>query len=163
MPNSIYNNHNPLGVKYLTRLRIGFSHLKENKFKHNFRLRIGFSHLKENNFQDLIDPICSCSSAIETTIYYFLHRANFDTQRQTLFDKIATIDANILTKNKDSIVNIVLFGKPNSENSFNKAMLNVSIEFILSTEIYLNAILMLMEKWISSFFFHFFFVFTRSI
>ena len=115
MPNSIYNIHNPLGVNYLTRLRIGFSHLKENKFKHNFRLRIGFSHLKENNFQDLIDPICSCSSAIETTIYYFLHRANFDTQRQTLSDKIATIDANILTKNKYSIVNIVLFGKPNSE------------------------------------------------
>ena len=29
MPNSIYNIHNPLGVKYLARLRIGFSHLKE--------------------------------------------------------------------------------------------------------------------------------------
>ena len=43
MPNSIYNIHNPLGVKYLTRLRIGFSHLKEHKFKHNF--------------QDSIDPM----------------------------------------------------------------------------------------------------------
>ena len=38
MPNSIYNIHNPLGVKYLKRLRIGFSHLKEHKFKHNFLL-----------------------------------------------------------------------------------------------------------------------------
>ena len=33
MPNSIFNIHNPPGVKYLTRLRIGFSHLKEHKFK----------------------------------------------------------------------------------------------------------------------------------
>ena len=120
MPNSIYNIHNPLGVKYLTRLRIGFSHLKEHKFKHNF--------------QDSIDPMCSCSSGIETTIHFFLHCANFNIQRQTLFDKIVTIDANILTENEDSIVNTLLFGKPSYENSFNKAMLNASIEYILSTE-----------------------------
>ena len=124
MANSIYNIHNPHGVKYLTRLRIIFSHLKEHKFKHNF--------------QDSIDPMCSCSSGIETTIHFFLHCANFNIQRQTLFDKIATIDANILTENEDSIVNTLLFGKPNSENSFNKAMRNASIEFILSTERFNN-------------------------
>ena len=37
MSNSIYSIHNHLGVKYLTRLRIGFSHLKEHKFKRNFK------------------------------------------------------------------------------------------------------------------------------
>ena len=37
MPNSIYNIHKPLGVKYLTRLRIGYSHLKEHRFRHNFQ------------------------------------------------------------------------------------------------------------------------------
>ena len=41
---------------------------------------------------------------------------------------------NILTENEDSILNTLLFGKPDSENSFNKAMLNASIEVILSTE-----------------------------
>ena len=65
---------------------------------------------------------------------FFLHCANFDTQKQTLFDKIATTDANILTENENSIINTLFFGKPNSENSFNKAMLNVSVEFILSSE-----------------------------
>ena len=78
-----------------------------------------------------IDPICSYSSGIETTIHFFLHCANFKVQRQTLFDKIATIDADILTENEDSIINTLLFGKPNSENSFNKAMLNASTEYIL--------------------------------
>ena len=57
---------------------------------------------------------------------------------ETLFDKIATIDANILTENEDSIVNTLLFGKANCENSFNKAMLNTSIEYILSTERFNN-------------------------
>ena len=76
----------------------------------------------------------SCSSGIETTIHFFLHYVNFNIQRQALFDKVATIDANILTENEDSIVNTLLFGKPNCENPFNKAILNASIEYILSTE-----------------------------
>ena len=80
MPNSIYNIHNPPGVKYLTKLRIGFNHLKEHKFKHVF--------------QDSINPMCSCSSGIEATIHFFLHYANFNIQRKP-FDKIATIDANM--------------------------------------------------------------------
>ena len=84
--------------------------------------------------------MCSCSSGIETTIHFFLHCAKFYFQRQTLFDKIATIDANTLTKNEDSIVNTLLFGKPDCENSFNKAMLNASIEYI-STEIIHNLML----------------------
>ena len=126
MSNSVYNTHNPLGIKYLTRLRIGFSHLKEDKFKHNF--------------QDSIDPICSCSSGIETTIHFFLYCANFNIQRQTLFDKITTIDSNIFPENEDGIVNTLLFGKRNCENSFNKTMLNASIEYILSNERFYNSL-----------------------
>ena len=120
LPNSIFNIHNPLGIKYLTRLRIGFIHLKEHKFRHDF--------------QDSVDPMCSCGSGTETTKHFLLHCPNFHLQRQTLFDKIATIDSNILTENEESIVNTLLFGKLNSKNSFYKAILNASIDFILSTD-----------------------------
>ena len=67
MPNSIYNIHYPLGLKYLIRLRIGFSHLKEHQFKYSFR--------------DSVDPMCDCSSGIVTAIHFFVHCANFNTQR----------------------------------------------------------------------------------
>ena len=61
--------------------------------------------------------MCSCKATL------FLHCANFNTQRQALFDKIATTLAkHILTENKDR-----------NENSFNKSMLNTSTEFILPT------------------------------
>ena len=70
--------------------------------------------------------MCSCSSGIEKKIHFC---TNFNAQGQTLFEKIATIHVNILTENEDSIVNTLLFEKPNSENSF-KSLL----EFILSTE-----------------------------
>ena len=57
--NSVYNMHDPVGIKYLTRLRLGLSHLNEHKFRHNF--------------QDCLNPLCSCSLEVETTNHYFLH------------------------------------------------------------------------------------------
>ena len=35
-PNHIYKIHDPLGLKLLTRLRLGLSHLNEPRFNHNF-------------------------------------------------------------------------------------------------------------------------------
>ena len=37
MPNSVYNLLNPLEVRYLTRLRIGFIHLKEHELNITFQ------------------------------------------------------------------------------------------------------------------------------
>ena len=45
----------------------------------------------------------------ETMIHFFLHCANFNTERQSLFEKKATINAKIVTENEDSIVNTLLF------------------------------------------------------
>ena len=52
--NSTFKLHNPIGIKLLTRLRVGLSHLKEHKFKHNFR--------------DSIGPLCSCGNSIESNL-----------------------------------------------------------------------------------------------
>ena len=35
-PNTIFQCHNPNGIKYLTRLRVNFSHLRDRRFKHSF-------------------------------------------------------------------------------------------------------------------------------
>ena len=35
--NSVSNCHNRKGIKYLTRLRLGLSHLREHKLKHSFQ------------------------------------------------------------------------------------------------------------------------------
>ena len=57
--NSTFHCHSPDGLKLITRLRLGLSHLRFHKFKHNF--------------QDFLNPICSCGT-FETTIYYLLLR-----------------------------------------------------------------------------------------
>ena len=110
-PNSsnAFNMNNPLGLKLLTHLRIGFSHLKEHKFKHNF--------------QDSIDPLCSCGNDIESMVHFFLHCQNFTTQRQTLLNKLKSVNASIMTENENSVVRTLLFGRPDFRYSTNNKLL----------------------------------------
>ena len=53
-PNSIFQCHNPKGLKDLTRLRTNFSYLRDHKFKHSF--------------QDTINPFCICSQGATTKV-----------------------------------------------------------------------------------------------
>ena len=55
--NSVYNCHNPKGINLITRLRLGLSHLREHKFKHNF--------------QESLNPLCNCGHSIESTTHFF--------------------------------------------------------------------------------------------
>ena len=53
--NSIFNCNSSKGLKFVTRLHLGLSHLREHTFKHSF--------------QDSINPLCSCSLDAESTIH----------------------------------------------------------------------------------------------
>ena len=56
--NSTFGTNDVSGLKLLTRLRVGFSHLREHKFKHNF--------------QDTLNPLCPCSLEAEDTYHFFM-------------------------------------------------------------------------------------------
>ena len=79
--NSIFGCHNPIGVKLLTRLRLGLSHLPEHKFKHSF--------------QDTVNPICSCRKEVETTFNFLLSCPNYSEERLIILSKIRNINPNI--------------------------------------------------------------------
>ena len=69
--NDCFNIHNSLGIKLLTRLHLGLSHLHEHKFRHCF--------------QDTLSPLCECNNYIESTMYFFFHCTKFLIPTQTLF------------------------------------------------------------------------------
>ena len=56
-PRSFFNCYNHKGIRLMTRLRLGLSHLREHKFNHNF--------------QNCINPLCSCGMDIESTPHFF--------------------------------------------------------------------------------------------
>ena len=94
-PHSTYNIHDSKGLKLLTRLRLGLSHLGDQKFRHNF--------------QDSVSPMCSCGQAIETTIHFLLHCPNHHCARKTLFYKIDQVSGTISRQSDSTITKILLF------------------------------------------------------
>ena len=77
----IFGCHNPIGVKLITRLRLGLSHLPEHKFKRSFR--------------DKVNPICSCRKEVETTFNFLLSCPNYSEERLIILSKIRNINPNI--------------------------------------------------------------------
>ena len=119
-PNSIFNCHNTKGVKLLTRLRLGLSHLRDHKFKHSF--------------QDSLNPICNCGTDVETTTHYLLHCPLFSDERLILINNIRNIDSNILNLNDSRFSEVLLFGNSSFNNSKNTFIINTTIEYIVSSK-----------------------------
>ena len=78
---SLFSIHHPVGIKLLVTLRLGFTHLREHKFRHNFH--------------DTLNPLCSCSLEPETTSRYLLCCHNFSSARLALMNDLNLIDPTI--------------------------------------------------------------------
>ena len=119
-PNKTLNCHNPIGIKLITRLRLGLSHLRDHKFKHNFL--------------DCLNPICCCGKDIETTVHYLLHCPIFSDESSIFLNNMRSIDENVLSGSDSRISETVLFGISSFNNTKNTAVINTTIDYILSTE-----------------------------
>ena len=117
-PNKIFQCHNPKGIKLVTRLRLGLSHLPEHKFKHSF--------------QDTLNSLCSCGLDIETKSHYFLHCPLFHTERSTLLNNINEINSTIFNKSDLVVTRILLYGNKSFKDEVNLLILNATIDFVLS-------------------------------
>ena len=93
--NSVNEINNPYGLKLLTRLCLGLSHLRYHKVRHNF--------------QDCINPIRVCGLEIETTTHFHLHCPLFQSARQSLLIDIKKSDESILKKHDELITKTPLY------------------------------------------------------
>ena len=118
-PSSTYSVHHPLGIKLATRLRMGLSHLREHKFRHNFR--------------DTINPLCPCSIEPETTAHYLLRCHLFTAHRKILYDSLDNIDVSLTTMNDESLVKCLLYGLPSFSTETNAKVLKALISFIINS------------------------------
>ena len=83
-----------MGLKLLTRLtlRLGLSHLSKYRFNHNF--------------QNFINPLCSCSLAIESTTHFLLHCHHFSNIRSTLLNSINEVLVSITNLSDCTLIKI---------------------------------------------------------
>ena len=116
-PNSLFNVSGSLGIKLLTRLSLGLSHLREHKFN--------------QNIQVTISPLCSCSLESESTTHFFLHCTGF---RKCLLNELIKIDSCILTLDGKSFMKLLLYGDDRYDTKTNKSIILASINFINSSK-----------------------------
>ena len=117
-----------VGIKYLTRLRLGLSHLNEHKFR--------------QNFQDCLNPLCSCSLEVETINHYFLHCHYYNNICKTLLDTVKEITNICLSDFSDeTLVNLLLYGNSNYSLEENKEVSKAPINFILSSQRFAGALM----------------------
>ena len=116
-----YNTHNPLGLKLLTRLRLGLSHLNNHRFNHNF--------------DNCLNPLCStCSFEVESTTHFFLHCHHFNAIHITLNNSLKAIDKDILKLSDSFLTKIILYGDSKCSDIQNHDVLNSTITYILDSK-----------------------------
>ena len=116
LENSVYNIHDALGIKLITRLRLGFSHLREHKFRHNFR--------------DTLNPMCACSLEPENTLHFLLHCHLYDDLRLTLMSDLNILDSSISLLDDADLIVLILYGDKKYNLTTNQKILKATINFL---------------------------------
>ena len=113
--NPVYNIQNYIGLKLLTWLRLGLSHLKQHRFNHNF--------------QNFINSLCTCSLEVESTAHFFLHCHHYHNIRAKLLNSLEVIDTNLLKLSEEQLTKVLLYGFSQLDQNQNRNVLNSSIDF----------------------------------
>ena len=110
---SVFGIPDPIGLPYLTQLRVGLSKLNFHKFKHDFR--------------DTINPMCPTNDGIEDTEHFLLLCPSFDLQRRDLLAGIVELlrpFVQIANLSNDALTQLLLYGDQDLSNDLNKNKIN---------------------------------------
>ena len=114
-----FNINDSVGVKLLTRLRLGFRHLREHKFRHDFR--------------DILNPLCPCSIEAKTTAHYFLRCHFYNANRSALMNELNEIDSSFSTLN-EKLIDLIFHYNDKFYDKKNRNILMCTIKFIKGSQ-----------------------------
>ena len=118
----VFGIHDPLGLSYLSQIRVGLSKLNFHKFKHNFK--------------DTINPMCPTNDGIEDTEHFLLHCPSFNIQRRDLLAGVSEVLQPFVQINALSnkvLVQLLLYGDKDLSSDVNKHVLELTLNFIHQT------------------------------
>ena len=120
-PNLVCGIHNLVGLKYLTRLRVGLSHLRAHKYQHNV--------------SDTTTKFCSCSNNVpQTTEHYLLYCPTYPLIRSVLFGQLMHYISLLTLTSPSSTCDLLLYGNPIYSFLTNKKILQSTFSFIVSSK-----------------------------
>ena len=81
-----------------------------------------------------MNRICTFGCDVENTCHYPLYSLTFLAERNTFVNKFTDIDSNILNQANAIMTKTLLFGNSKNFNGINFLILNISIDFILTSK-----------------------------
>ena len=115
---SIFNTHDPKGIRRLFQLRVALSPLREHKFR--------------KIFKDTPSSICSCRLEGETTEHFLFRCTNYVEARNTMMQVINAIleDKNLHFTNNEMFGKFLLYGHDTFTENENVAVLKATLKYI---------------------------------
>ena len=98
-----------------SRLRLGFSHLNEHRFRHNF--------------ENCINPLCSCSFVTEDTLHYLLHCHHFSQYLFDLVNSVKSVVDNFESLSGNDKKDILLYGDWRLDDNKNIFILEATLNY----------------------------------
>ena len=115
---SVFGIHDPVGLSYLTQIRVGLSKLNFHKFKHNFR--------------DTVNPMCPTNDGIVDVGHFLLLCPSFDAQRRDLLAGVRPL-VQINNLSNCDLIEVLLYGAKDLPDDVNKNILELTLKFIHQT------------------------------
>ena len=96
--NTASDFHKPLGLRLLTRLTLGLSHLNKQKFNRSFK--------------NCVNTPCTCSLEIKSTSHFFLHSDHYNNICSAFLNELKFLDGNIWKRklSDTTFTNLILYG-----------------------------------------------------
>ena len=119
---SVFGIHDPLGLSYLSQLKVCLSKLNFHKFKHNFK--------------DTLNPLCPTNDGIENTEHFLSLCPSFDVQQRDLLAEISQLlqpFVQISNLSNTVLIKLLLYGDKDFSDNINKSILQLKINFIHKT------------------------------
>ena len=119
-PNLIHITHHPLGLKLLTKLRLGLTHLNKNRFKHN-----------SENF---INQLYTFSLEVESTKHFLLHCHHYSALCTSFLNALKNISPQLVLLREDVFLKTLLCGFQFFDKSGNYKIPETLIRYILDSK-----------------------------
>ena len=113
---SIFNIYDPQGSNLLNRLWLGFSHLCERKFWHNFA--------------DTVNPLCSSALETESTDHFFLRCQDYVSFHTALMNELISINYGKISLRPSALLEVILYGNKMLNDNSNQQILTATINYI---------------------------------
>lgn len=118
--NSIHGIYDPFEVRWINRLGLGFSHLREHRFRHSFR--------------DTVTSLWACTLETENTEHFFICCQHKLSAYKSLINEINSISNVINSLNSIDFIKIILHEYKNFDNVTNFTIIAATIKFVKSTK-----------------------------